>query len=312
MRGFCWEGGARVDAVALAPLVEIGADWISQTPFGFSPALGAPEVIRARSHRAFWGESDEGLAETARLARARGVKTLLKPHLWIRGGEWVGGLEMKSEEDWRLWFASYESFIVHYAALAEREKMEAFAVGTELPKTSLREANWRRVIARVREVYHGPLTYCANWAEADSVAFWDGLDFVGVQAYFPLATRDGAPLAEIRAAWDPIVKRLEALARRTGKPIVFTEVGYKSQAGDLAEPWRWSSQGAVDLTLQRDAFQAMFDSVWDKPWFGGAFVWKWHPSLGAPASPPDRHAADFTPQGKPALAVIRSFYTKRP
>jgi hypothetical protein len=311
MRGFCWEGGPRVDAAAVAPLAAAGADWISQTPFGFSPALEAPEVILASGHRAFWGESDEGLAETARLARERGIKTLLKPHLWVRGGAWVGGLEMKSEDDWRRWFASYESFIVHYATLAEREKMEAFAVGTELPKVSLRAQDWRRVIARVREVYRGPLTYCANWQEADTVAFWDALDFVGVQAYFPLPTRDGAPLAQIRAAWDPIVEKLAALASRTGRPIVFTEVGYKSEAGGLAQPWQWSNRGAVDLALQRDAFQAMFDSVWDKPWFGGTFVWKWHPLLGAPAVPPDRHASDFTPQGKPALEVIRSFYTKR-
>jgi len=319
MRGVCWEGTAKVDGEALDPLRALGADWISQTPFGWSPSLSAPAVgsFTGRSHafRGLWGESDEGLAETARLARARRIKTLLKPHLWVRGGVWAGEIEMKSEEDWRAWFASYEAFVLHYARLAEAERMEGLAVGTELPKASRRTEDWRRLIARVRAVYHGPLTYCANWHEAEDVAFWGDLDFIGVQAYYPLTKSERPTPEEIRAAWKPIVARLASLSERTGKRIVFTEVGYKSLSASLAEPWKWDTQGEVDLDLQRDAYRAMFESVWAEPWFGGTFLWKWHPSLGrgTPAWRPwraQRVDRDFTPQGKPALEVVRQFYTR--
>ncbi|HET7293467.1 MAG TPA: hypothetical protein VFM88_13660 [Vicinamibacteria bacterium] len=308
MRGVSWEGGRATSAAALDPLRELGADWISQTPFGWCRSVDDPE-IRFAGERGLWGETDAGLVATARWARERGLRTLLKPHLWVRRA-WVGELEMQSEEDWRRFFASYEAFILHYARLAEAHGMEALAVGTELPRASRRTADWVRLVARVRAAYRGRLTYCANWHEAEDVGFWSVLDFVGVQAYYPL--RVGAARVEtIRRAWDPIVNRLEALHDRTGKPIVFTEVGYKSLRGSLAEPWRWGTDGEADYALQRDAYAAMFASVWERPWFGGAFIWKWHPDLGAPTTPPLGRERDFTPQGKPALDVIRSYYRAR-
>lgn len=304
MRGVCWEAGGRVGPEALRPLQALGADWISQTPFGWCSSLDSPRVVLATGHDVYWGESDDGLAETAREARALGIRTLLKPHLWVRRAQWVGELQMKSEADWDRWFDSYEAFILHYAALAERERMDGLAIGTELSRTTSRADRWRRIIARIRAVYHGQLTYCANWQEAERVPFWDVLDFIGIQAYYPLADSSRPSLSRIRAAWGPISERLAALSRRTARPVVFTEVGYRSIGGALEKPWSWNGDGPLDAALQRDAYEALFDALWDKSWFGGLFVWKWHPSL-----PPGRRADhDFTPQGKPALEVIRRFF----
>ncbi len=309
MRGFCWEAAGRVGDEHLAPLQALHADWISQTPFGYCRAQGAPE-IRFSGARGYWGERDEGLRETARLARRRGLRTLLKPHLWVRGGAWIGDLAMRSEADWRAFFESYQAFILHYAALAEREGFEALAVGTELRHASGREGDWRRLIARVREVYSGPLTYCAAWNEAEQVRFWDALDFVGVQAYYPLRGDPHGGEAELRASWDELAPRLEALARASGRRVVLTEVGYKSLSGSLARPWEWGTDGAVDFALQRAAFEALFDALWERPWFGGTFVWKWHPDLAPDAPPEGERARDFTPQGKPALRVIAAAYAR--
>ncbi len=314
MRGICWEGTARIEGSSLEPLRDLGVDWISQTPFGWCRSPRTPE-IRIETTRVLWGETDEGLAETARLARSLGIKTLLKPHLWVRGA-WVGEIRMESEADWESFFRSYEAFILHYARLARRERLEALAVGTELKHAARRTEDWRRLIRRVRAVYAGPLTYCANWAEEEEIGFWDALDFVGVQAYYPLGDASRPDLPAIRAAWAPIVARLAALARRTGKRVVFTEVGYKSVSGSLSTPWKWGIDGTVDLELQRDAYRAMFESLWNQPWFGGTFLWKWHPDLapGAAHPPwwhPGRMQRDFTPQGKPALDVVREFYRER-
>jgi len=310
MRGICWEAGGRIERERLAPLRALGADWISQTPFGWCSSAASPEIRMATDGRIYWGERDEGLAATTRMARALGIRTLLKPHLWIRGGSWVGEIQMKSDDDWRRWFQAYEAFILHYAELAERERMDGLAIGTELTRASGRAEDWRRLIARIRAVYHGPLTYCANWHEAESVPFWDAIDFVGVQAYYPLTTSERPTPAQMRAGWGPVVSRLEALSRRTGKRIVFTEVGYKSVAGALVDPWRWDADGMPAPALQRDAFQAMFESMWDRSWFGGTFVWKWHAFLRPGQALPPHLAGDFTPQGKPALEVIRAFYTR--
>ncbi len=307
MRGVCWEGADRIEARKLAPLRNLGADWISQTPFGWVPSLASTD-IRFGGNGGLWGETDDGLVTTAAFARKLGIRTLLKPHLWVRHGAWPGDIAMATDDAWTRWFASYEVFILHYARLAEANGFEAFAVGTELSRTTTRTGDWKRVVARVREVYHGKITYCANWNdEPEHVAFWDDLDFIGVQAYYPLSTVERPTKNEIETAWAPIAARLEALAKRTRKPLVFTEVGFKSHAGSLREPWQWKTQGAVDLDLQRDAYTAMFQTFWRKPWFGGTFVWKWHPS---PSSNP-RGDRDFTPQGKPALSVIKAYYGGR-
>jgi hypothetical protein len=307
MRGICWEATRRIEASALTPLHDLGATWISQTPFGWAPSLDSTE-IRFNSDGGLWGETDEGLVATAAFARELRIKTLLKPHLWVRHGAWTGDIAMADDDAWTKWFASYESFILHYARLAEANGFEALAIGTELGKTTNRTTDWRRIVARVREVYHGRLTYCANWNdEPERVAFWDDLDFIGVQAYYPLANVDRPSQRQIEAAWIPVAAKLASLAKRTGKPVVFTEVGFKSHGGSLIEPWQWDTRGDVDVDLQRDAFAALFATLWTKPWFGGMFVWKWHPTPRA-AGRDDR---DFTPQGKPALAVIRAYYTAR-
>jgi hypothetical protein len=318
MRGVCWEGAGIVDSRTLDPLLSIHVDWISQTPFGWCRSLNSAEVVLSTNHRVYWGESDEGLAETARLARTRGIKTLLKPHLWIGRGDWAGNLKMGSDADWKIWFESYEKFILHYAELAEREKMEALAIGTELGNSTPRSADWRRLIESVRRVYHGPVTYCANWHEAETITFWDALDFIGVQAYYPVATKARPSISEIRSAWAPAASKLETLARRTGKPIVFTEIGYKSVSGALIEPWKWDDGGSPDPGLQKDAYQAMFDVFWNRPWFAGTFIWKWHPYYKAapvwgrmPGKFSNPSGSDFTPQGKPASDVLREVYGKR-
>ncbi len=308
MRGVCWEAVGKIGARELAPLKEVGVDWISQTPFGWCRSTRSPEVILATGSRVYWGESDEGLAETARLGRAIGIKTLLKPHLWVGHRDWVGDLKMASEADWEVWFDSYEKFILHYAELAEHEKMDALAVGTELCGTSSRAADWRKLIAKIRAVYHGPLTYCANWEEAARVPFWDALDFIGIQAYYPLSSSARPTPAELRASWDRISAELEPLSRKTARPVAFTEIGYRSVAGGVKEPWKWETDGASDFRLQSEAYRAFFETIWGRPWFAGTFVWKWNPRLAATGRPDASAERDFTPQGKPALNVIRQYY----
>ena len=60
--------------------------------------------------------------------------------------------------------------------MAEEEKVDIFCIGTELEKfIEHRPAYWRELIAEVRKVYKGKLTYAANWDEYKRVPFWDAL-----------------------------------------------------------------------------------------------------------------------------------------
>ena len=317
-RGVCFVAGpGRPADVAFDRLAALNVNWISQTPFGWQQSADAPEVVLETSGRVWWGESDEGLAETARRARKRGIRTVLKPHVWIRDrsdGRWRGNIDFSTPEEWDRWWASYRRFILHYAELAEVTGMEALCVGTELRSAVLnRPEAWRVLIADVRAVYGGELTYSANWyREFEEVTFWDALDYIGIQVYFPLADSTGAALTldELTAAWTPNVELIEAVHQRVGKPVLFTEVGYRSTADAAVEPWVWRSAAPVDDDLQATLYEAMFLTFWRKTWFAGTHVWKWFPegSTRFGGRRARRRERGFTPQGKPAEAVLARWY----
>lgn len=321
-RGVCWVAGRQpVTAEDLQPLVAAGVNWISQTPFGWQRSFNTPQVQLITEGRVYWGETDEGLLTTTRLAREAGIRTLLKPHIWLRDrsdGKWVGEIRMENEEDWSRWFESYRAFILHYARLAERGGIEALAVGTELHAAAReREADWRRLIAEIRQLYRGKLTYSANWyREFQEVGFWDALDWIGIQAYFPLSDRERPDLPELTGGWLRHLPALEELAARYGKPVIFTEIGYRSAPDAAIEPWRWPQRpyphgaaplrpGEVDLETQARCYEAFFQTFWGRGWFGGAYFWKWYPKYRGDG---DWFLADFTPQFKPAQEVMTRWY----
>jgi len=310
MRGVCFVAGGRIDDQTFEPLVRDHVEWISQTPFGWMSAADSPEIRIASAGDVFWGETDEGLAATAAAARRHGIRTLLKPHLWVAGWHdhvWSGEIAMHSAPDWEAWFRSYRKFILHYAELAEKHSFEALAVGTELQGTTLQhEAPWRALIAEVRGVYHGRLTYAANWDhEFEALPFWDALDFAGVQAYFPISRQADPSLQELLEGWKAPLARIEKMAQQQRKEIVLTEVGYRSADGAAAQPWLWQTEDRANPELQSRCYEAMFRTVWARPWLKGIFAWKWFPRFD-----PARRGADasFTPQGRPAESVLRLWF----
>jgi hypothetical protein len=161
----------------------------------------------------------------------------------------------------------------------------------------------------VREVYHGKLTYAANWdREFEGIAFWDALDFAGVQAYFPLSEKSDPTLEELMAGWRKPIAVLERVAGEIHRPVVFTEIGYKSADRASVEPWRWGTDDHVNPEQQARCYEAMFRAAWRKPWFRGAFFWKWYPHFDTSRSSEDKN---FTPQGKPAEKVLGLWYSSQ-
>ena len=317
LRGVNWVGGDSITPEALAPLRRDHVNWLAQTPFGWQSGAAEPGIRtsygRPSGPWGLWGESDAGIVCTARLARAQGIRTLLKPHLWVRGrSSWPGDINMSCAADWDAWFASYAAFILHYAALAEAEHLEGLCIGTELQHATepAHEKAWRGLIKQIRRVYHGPLTYAANWSgEYEQIRFWDALDYVGIQAYFPLSTQPSPPLDMLLRAWQPHLQRLARWQQRVKKPVVFTEVGYKATADAAARPWEWPERLVpvpADEATQARCYEALFRACWGLPWLKGMFIWKWYPSLAADG-PAHRHA-DFTPQHKAAEAVLARWY----
>ena len=217
---------------------------------------------------------------------------------------------MGSEDDWEAWFRDYERFIVHYALLAERHGIEALCIGTELSKTVHREEQWRLVIDRVRSVYGGWITYAANWNAFEDIPFWDAVDAIGIQAYFPLAKEPTSDEEVLIAGWAPWLEKLERIHLNTGKEVIFTELGYRTNANAAVDPWLWEREvkGGGDrlgLRTQSACYEAFFSAVWNRDWLAGAYFWKWYPDHNSTGG--DR-GNGFTPQNKPAQRVLAEWF----
>lgn len=307
-KGVCWVGLPQaITDSQIVDVKEFGVSWISQTPFGWQRDP-SDTIIRTvtKSQTPWWGESNVGISTTTSLARKQGIKTLLKPHIWVRNS-WPGAIEMNSDHNWRTWFRYYENFILPYALLADSLGIEILCIGTELHK-SVNRPEWIELIKKIRKVYRGEITYAANFSgEFEDVPFWDQLDYIGVQAYFPLSSKTEPTVRQLEEGWEEPVERLENVFKRFRKPVLFTELGYRSTADAAIEPWRWpETKEDVSLQTQANCYEAFFQKVWSREWFAGVYFWKWYPHL--PKSP---MKGDFTPQGKPAAVVLKNWFAKQ-
>ncbi len=229
-------------------------------------------------------------------AAARGLKVVFKPHVDLDDGAWRGTI---APADPGPWFASYRDFIRPWAALAESIGAPQLVFATELAGTLRHEPEWRETIRQVRAVYSGSIVYAASWDEAGRVPFWDALDRVGVDFYFPVAGRKDPGRFELLAGWQPWLERLELLHRQTGKPILITEIGYRSVDGAGMNPFAFAGGARVDLGEQADLYWAALEATGNRDWIDGVWWWNWLADGSGGAG-----NTDFTPKGKPAASEL--------
>lgn len=302
---------APLEEEAFASMREVGATHVALVP----EATVNPETLEIRHPRRQWyGETREATVEGIRLARAAGLKVMIKPHLAvgrsrsdrIGRGVWRGDFDVEDEMGWPRFAASYREFVLPYARLAESEGVELFCVGTELKRIALsRPEFWRDVARKVRRVYGGELTYAANWDSFDRIRFWDALDLIGVDAYFPVSDARNPQPQEIAAGWKKWAQRLAAVHERLDRPVVFTEWGYEPEDYAGKEPWVMGGGGfsMTAAAAQANAYEGTFRTVWNEPWMRGIFVWRWSPRRGEPGS--------YSPRGSPAEEVLRRWFTAK-
>ncbi|MEP7218034.1 MAG: hypothetical protein ABI876_03915 [Bacteroidota bacterium] len=314
--------GSEASSRELDSLHGLGIDWIAITPFGFQQAATADSIIgfprkgdgpEASGRRDRSMNEEDIIAEVA-TAHRLGIKVTMKPHIWSRdfwnGGEWQGTIRQNSPEEHARWWSSFREFALYYAGLSERSKADLFCIGTELAGITPRYPDeWRGLIADIRKVYHGQLGYAAHWEhEFDSVTFWDALDYVGITAYFPLNVPDSASVDDLVRAWGPHRKRIEAIAARYNKPVLFLEAGYRPSTTTYRTPWV-DQGGDPNPAMQARAYEAMFRAFHDAPWWRGVYFWK---VFSDPASA-EEHGEDngFSFRNMPAQDVVRRWFTAR-
>jgi len=142
------------------------------------------------------------------------------------------------------------------------------------------------------------------------------LDWIGIQAYFPLSNKTNPDLSELKEGWVAHRDAIQSVSRKYGKPVVFKEIGYRSDENAAVEPWVWPSipQPAAkkDLETQVCCYESFFQTFWHEPWFAGAYIWKWFPASDvSPGYFSENPSRNFTPQFKPAQEVLLKWYGKK-
>jgi hypothetical protein len=289
---------------SVLPVIKSNANWVTLMPFGFMRSISDSNLI-FNSKRQWINERQEGLEKSVALFHQKNSKIMIKPQVWIPNG-FTGEIAMNTEEDWLLLEKKYSEFILFYAKIAQQTNCELFCIGTELNSfVASRPQFWNTLILDVKKIYTGKITYAENWDKVENVNFWMNLDFIGVDAYFPVSDLQTPTVKECKKGWEKWFSVLKNLSKRNNKKILFTEFGYQSRDFTAKEPWSHSTNESVNLKAQENALKALFDVFWKENWFAGGFLWKWfdnHEKSGG------KDNSDYTIQNKPSYELVQKVF----
>jgi hypothetical protein len=269
--------------------------------------------------------TDAAVVAAIQNLQAQGITVTLKPHVDSLDGIWRGDFTWPTadtttaeQQAWlTAWFTSYQAFILHFAQIASENNVGVMVIGTEFAKLtgntcagSCRTYWDEYVINPLRAKYPNlTLAYGANAASAGdeftTVTFWDDVDIIGVDGYFPLTNHADPTVAQLTAAWTtasgntsgfaPELALKNLQSSHPSKPLIFTELGYTSTAGTNEAPYNFTPTGSFDLTEQEDCYEAFFEVFsQETSWMKGIFWWDWS------VSPPGANDTGYSPQTKPA------------
>lgn len=256
----------------------------TEIPFREEPTLTDDEVRSAVAH-----------------ARTLGQKVCLKPMVNVADGTWRAHIgffdqDVPGEPTWDQWFDSYDEYVLHHARLAAELNVEMFCIGCEMVRADAREDRWRSLIAKVREVYDGLVTYNCDKHQEDRLTWWDAVDVISSSGYYPTGT------------WEEHLDRIGAVVAREGKPFVFLEAGCPSNTGSPQRPNDWTMFGSPDQDAQAGWLDEMLTAGARRDWVGGFMLWDW------PAQPYDRDDAatddGYCVFGKTGAEVVAQHYAR--
>ena len=315
--------GAYEDSDSLPQLAQTGADSIEAT-LDYGIDVNTSQVVADPNYT----DSLAALGSTIAQAEQLGLTVMVRPLIDFLDPSEIGGY---SVGEWRqdyepsnvaTFFASYQQMIVAEAKVAQSNGAQMLSIGAELDQLAGPQylSYWTSVIDAVRAVFSGKLTYSASWQTAGNVSFWNQLDYEGIDCYVPLSTAANPTLQELINGWtqpatpstnpdayafignQSPIRYFENLSAQSGKPLLFTELGYANDSGAAAAPY--AEGNSPDPSLQAELYQAFFDA-WQQSGntsLVGTYFWEWDPNStnGGPG------IDSFSPQNNPAQSVAAS------
>lgn len=199
-------------------------------------------------------------------------------------------------------------------AKADPSAIDHGVPGESFPTCSgRRDCEWRHVIHALRSPiyanyakhvtqpggnYSGKLIYAASWRgspqgatspEFENITWWDAVDIIGVDAYFPLSQNNAdLSVSQLQNAWQGqtpcggkdlntcpgnIIGRLSAVSAKYGHALLFTAAGYGSTPGANSGPPIPSGANLANQDQQEQLtdMQALLETFSGQPWWAGVF-----------------------------------------
>lgn len=272
-----------------------GADFIILVPNGLQETPQSEEILYTTDATM----SDQELISMINYAHSIGLRVAIKPTANCKNGAWRAHInffdrDVHCEPKWCNWFSSYTNFQLHYAKIAQAAGCEMFIAGCEMVMSERRENEWRKLIADIKTVYTGPVSYNTDKYQEDNITWWDCVDVISSSGYYPLND------------WEQELDRIEKVIKKFKKPFFFAECGCMSTEGSSKVPNDWRVKGEVNLKEQADWYTAMFEACKKRPWVEGFCIWDWawkqYPAAKASSN------GGYDIYEKPAQAIVKKYY----
>lgn len=272
-----------------------GADFIILVPNGLQDTPQSEEI----DYTSPATMSDDELIHMIEYIHSLGMRAAIKPTVNCKNGTWRAHInffdkDVPCEPKWSCWFRSYTEFQLHYAEIAEKTGCEMFIAGCEMVMSERRSEQWRKLIADIKSVYSGPVSYNTDKYQEDNIDWWDCVDVISSSGYYPIDN------------WEEQLDRIEAVVKKYNKPFFFAEAGCMSAKGSAAVPNDWSIRGEVCLEEQAEWYRTMMSACAKRSWCGGMAFWSWTARLNNAAA--YKHDGSYEIYGKPAADAVKEYY----
>jgi hypothetical protein len=277
---------------AIADIAELGIRRVTMVCYRFLD--GASGSITNRSvHGLVAGPTDSVIAAVLDHGRVNGFDVGILPFVEVDNPDGIGrvwrGSVAFDRSRLATFFSNYEKYILDVATIARNGAAARFYIGSELAAlTRDKDAatHWLRLIDAVRGVVgRAPscrLSYAANFDELDHVPFWADLDEIGVDAYYPLASKSQAkglarPTEEtLTRGWSRNLNALRNFSDRQRQRLTISEWGAVPFDLTSTMPWHWQPSETPDPAEQSHAYQALLHSIRNEShWLSACDIWHW-------------------------------------
>ena len=320
--------GAYEDSDSLPSLVLTGANSIEAT-LDYGINVTTSQIVADPN----FTDSLTALGHTIAEAESLGLSVMVRPLIDFLNpalivpysvGEWRQDYQPNNVATF---FASYKQMIVAEAHVAQQNGAQMLSIGGELDQLTGAQylPYWTDIISSVHAIFSGKLAYSASWNTASNVSFWSQLDYQGIDCYVPLSNVQNPTLQDLVNGWtrpatqstnpgayavignESPMQYFENLSAQSGKPLLFTELGYANDSGAAANPF--ASGNSPDPALQAELYQAFFQAWAQSGSLSliGTYFWEWDPNGSTSNVGPGIDS--FSPQNSPAQNEVTAGFT---